>query len=200
MSSHHIVRDGQEPALIILSLKSVDNDILEGLLEWSPTVILPDHLIEEVVGRGFKFDVVLCEESCHSLLSNKLELYFPIKFIIASPHLWFERTIDYLIKSDHHALSIMMDHFDDSFISKRTPHDFNVIIFENNFKWHKVNSCLKKWFPKGQEIKINGSNFEIAGSTTVHDSQQNHYITNEHGRVTITCSESIWFGERIVRP
>ena len=65
MSSHHIVRDEQEPALIILSLKSVESAILDELLEWSPTVILPDHLIEEAAVLGFKFDVVICEESNH---------------------------------------------------------------------------------------------------------------------------------------
>ena len=40
MSSHHIVRDDQEPALIIANGASCSNELLGQLLEWSPIVIV----------------------------------------------------------------------------------------------------------------------------------------------------------------
>jgi hypothetical protein len=39
MSSHHFVRDQQEPALLILALEAFTYDSLGELLEWVPTVI-----------------------------------------------------------------------------------------------------------------------------------------------------------------
>ncbi|RZK41505.1 MAG: thiamine pyrophosphokinase, partial [Pedobacter sp.] len=40
MSSHHIVREKQEPALYIHQLGNFDEEKLGQLLEWSPTVLV----------------------------------------------------------------------------------------------------------------------------------------------------------------
>ena len=49
MSSHHIVRDDQEPALIIANGASCSNELMGQLLEWSPLVIVLDSAIERVL-------------------------------------------------------------------------------------------------------------------------------------------------------
>ena len=59
MSSHHIIRDKQEPALIIANGEACSLDMVEQLLEWSPTVIVLDGAIERVVSLGIKVDVWL---------------------------------------------------------------------------------------------------------------------------------------------
>ena len=59
MSSHHIVRDDQEPALIIANGAECSNELLGQLLEWSPLVIVLDSAMERVVALGIKVDVLL---------------------------------------------------------------------------------------------------------------------------------------------
>jgi len=59
MSSHHIVRDDQEPALIIANGAACDPELLGQLLEWSPLVIVLDSAIERVIELGIKVDVLL---------------------------------------------------------------------------------------------------------------------------------------------
>ncbi|TCN57536.1 thiamine diphosphokinase [Flavobacterium circumlabens] len=59
MSSHHIVRDDQEPALIIANGAACDPELLGQLLEWSPLVIVLDSAIERVIDLGIKVDVLL---------------------------------------------------------------------------------------------------------------------------------------------
>ncbi|WP_163409721.1 thiamine diphosphokinase [Flavobacterium ajazii] len=59
MSSHHIVRDDQEPALIIANGAACSPELLGQLLEWSPLVIVLDSAIERVIELGIKVDVLL---------------------------------------------------------------------------------------------------------------------------------------------
>ena len=59
MSSHHIVRDDQEPALIIANGASCNNELLGQLLEWSPLIIVLDSAIERVIELNIKVDVLL---------------------------------------------------------------------------------------------------------------------------------------------
>ena len=47
MSSHHIVRDDQEPALIIANGAACSSELVGQLLEWSPLVIVLVSAIED---------------------------------------------------------------------------------------------------------------------------------------------------------
>ena len=59
MSSHHIVRDDQEPALIIANGASCNPELLGQLLEWSPLVVVLDSAMVRVMELDIKVDVLL---------------------------------------------------------------------------------------------------------------------------------------------
>ncbi len=59
MSSHHIVRDDQEPALLIANGEACQPELLGQLLEWSPVVVVLDSAIWRVLDLGIKVDVLL---------------------------------------------------------------------------------------------------------------------------------------------
>ncbi len=59
MSSHHIVRDEQEPALYIHSADNFTLEALGDLLEWSPTVIVNTSVFSKVVAFGIKVDGIM---------------------------------------------------------------------------------------------------------------------------------------------
>ncbi|MEM9326455.1 MAG: hypothetical protein AAGA85_12390 [Bacteroidota bacterium] len=80
MSSHHIVRDEQEPALYV---HEADNFLLEqlgDLLEWSPTVIASARALKKVIDFGIKVDQVFkgpTDELSDALLASQR----PIRFL-----------------------------------------------------------------------------------------------------------------------
>jgi thiamine pyrophosphokinase len=57
MSSHHIVKEKQEPALIIANGEACSEELLGQLLEWSPFIVVLDHAIYRVLDLGIKIDV-----------------------------------------------------------------------------------------------------------------------------------------------
>nr|WP_295927277.1 thiamine diphosphokinase [uncultured Dyadobacter sp.] len=57
MSSHHIVKEKQEPALIIANGEACSSELLGQLLEWSPFIVVLDHAIYRVLDLGIKIDV-----------------------------------------------------------------------------------------------------------------------------------------------
>src|SRR5690606_13901028 len=60
MSSHHFVKEGQEPALLILD--EVDSSLVQPLLEWSPLVIVAEAAVHHVLAWGIKIDVLLASD------------------------------------------------------------------------------------------------------------------------------------------
>lgn len=60
MSSHHIVREKQEPALFILDFDGFDEEYFGQLLEWSPTLVVSEDCYEKIARMGIKIDAVIC--------------------------------------------------------------------------------------------------------------------------------------------
>ncbi|MCC5928929.1 MAG: hypothetical protein JJU28_06760 [Cyclobacteriaceae bacterium] len=80
MSSHHIVREHQEPTLIIWNgLNSLPSETLEGLLEWSPMIIVNGPMLEPAIRRGIKLDVVLGTHSEFENWNEELEQQQPLE-------------------------------------------------------------------------------------------------------------------------
>lgn len=59
MSSHHIVRDNQEPALIIANGADCGDELLQQLMEWSPYVLALDGAVHRLLERNIRFDAWL---------------------------------------------------------------------------------------------------------------------------------------------
>ena len=70
MSSHHIVREKQEPALLILGLDDFSEEMLGQLLEWSPTVITTPLTAEQINTYGIKIDVIITDNADEHLQSD----------------------------------------------------------------------------------------------------------------------------------
>ena len=109
MSSHHIVRDDQEPALIIANGAACQSELLGQLLEWSPLVVVLDSAIERVMELDIKVDILLGDFD----RNFNPELYktkqFPIE-IIHTPDqdkTDLEKAFDYLISRNITAVNVV---------------------------------------------------------------------------------------------
>lgn len=110
MSSHHIVREKQEPALIIANGEACSDELLGQLLEWSPFVLVLDGAIERVLSRGIKIDVLFGDFD--HLDTNFEELrssQFPMEIIHAPDQekTDLEKAIEFLIGRDFPAANIV---------------------------------------------------------------------------------------------
>jgi len=149
MSSHHIVRDDQEPALIIANGASCSNELLGQLLEWSPYVIVLDSAIERVLDLNIKVDVLLGDFDRNFDTEKIKERQYPIE-IVHTPNqdkTDLEKAFDYLIEKGHKAVNVIWA------TGKRADHTItnitNIIAYRNQLKIVLLDDHSKVfWLPK----------------------------------------------------
>jgi thiamine pyrophosphokinase len=109
MSSHHIVRDDQEPALIIANGAACSEELMGQLLEWSPLVIVLDSAIERVLDLGIKVDVLLGDFDRNLNPEVYIEQQYPLEIIHAPNQnkTDLEKAFDYLIEKGHKAVNVI---------------------------------------------------------------------------------------------
>ncbi|MGI4020625.1 MAG: hypothetical protein ACRYFA_03905 [Janthinobacterium lividum] len=164
MSSHHIVREKQEPALLILELDLFDEEHLGQLLEWSPTVLVNDDAAEKLHSLGIKFDVLLTQTASTFLQDNTRT------FQVEEDAL--KTGLQFLIDEKYPAVNIIA--------GKRSIGDFliyanqiTLVIFSQNQKIYPVSSGFSKWKAAGEIIYIDEipADLEIIGLEQINPNQ-----------------------------
>lgn len=109
MSSHHIVRDDQEPALIIANGEACSTALMHELLEWSPFVIVLDSAMTRVMEMDLKVDVLLGDFDRNFDANYYKTAQFPIE-IVHTPDqnkTDLEKAFDYLIEKKIPAANVI---------------------------------------------------------------------------------------------
>ncbi len=163
MSSHHIVRDDQEPALIIANGAACNNELLGQLLEWSPLVIVLDSAIERVLELGIKVDVLLGDFDRDFNTEKYKEAQYPIE-IIHTPDqnkTDLEKAYDYVIKRNIPAVNVVWatgkrpDHTLNNFstlVNYRTK--LKIVILDDYSKSYLLPTKFSKWFTKNSIVSL----------------------------------------------
>lgn len=144
MSSHHIVREKQEPALYIQFFDGFDEEYLGQLLEWSPTLLVSSLQYEKAVSLGLKVDVVIGIEN--------IAVQEHTRFLNA-PAGDLRAVVDFLISEKYQAVNIVgkEDHFDD--LADFLP-DINIVLYTSRTKSYAVKNGFSVWKPAGTVFKI----------------------------------------------
>src|ERR1700753_1302235 len=100
MSSHHIVREKQEPALLVLGLDTFSDELLGQLLEWSPTVIVTEETAEIINANGIKIDLIITDKHHDGLQSD-------VKYLSAGNEGFCGAALKYLITNGYPAVNII---------------------------------------------------------------------------------------------
>lgn len=163
MSSHHIVRDDQEPALIIANGAACSLELLNNLLEWNPLVIVLDSAIDRVIELGIKVDVLIGDFDRDFNYNSYKEKQYPIEIIKIEDQnsTDLDKAIDYLINRNIPSANIVWA------TGKRTDHTFtnitNLIKYENLIKlvvlddFSKIfllSKIYKKWYPENTILSL----------------------------------------------
>jgi len=163
MSSHHIVRDDQEPALIIANGASCNMELMGQLLEWSPFVVVLDSAIERVLDLGIKVDVLLGDFDRNFEPEKYLEQQFPLE-IIHTPNqdkTDLEKAFDFLIERGHKAVNVIWA------TGKRADHTITnitnivnykqklkIVILDDHSKIFVLPKKYEKWYPKETTLSL----------------------------------------------
>jgi thiamine pyrophosphokinase len=195
MSSHHFVKEDQEPALLILNAKAISFEKVQELLEWSPTVIVSDGVLKEVIGWGIKIDIVLCEEAKTIFLKESLIDQAPIRFISYHNKSEILSTAYYfLAASKYKAVNIL--------INEPTQLDFiqtfvgmDVEVFYDNKRWVYIHSKkFEKWVAEGTQF-FTYSKLPVVQFKQIGLSEEMKCVKD--GMVSIEIDESFWLGENL---
>lgn len=163
MSSHHIVRDDQEPALIIANGAACQPELLGQLLEWSPLVVVLDSAMERVMELDIKVDVLLGDFDRDFDPEKYQTEQFPIE-IIHTPDqnkTDLEKAFDYLIARNIPAVNVVWA------TGKRADHTITnitniiryrdalkIVILDDHSKVFLLPKKFEKWYPANTPISL----------------------------------------------
>jgi thiamine pyrophosphokinase len=163
MSSHHIVRDDQEPALIIANGASCQPELLGQLLEWSPLVVVLDSAMERVMELDIKVDVLIGDFDRNFDPEKYQEEQFPIE-IIHTPDqnkTDLEKAFDYLIARNIHAVNVVWA------TGKRADHTITnittiskyrnvlkIVLLDDHSKIFLLPKKFEKWYTANTPISL----------------------------------------------
>ena len=163
MSSHHIVRDDQEPALIIANGQACSAELLGQLLEWSPIVVVLDSAIERVLQLDIKVDVLLGDFDRNFDAESYKNKQFPIE-IVHTPDqnkTDLEKAFDYLIEKKHYAVNVVWatgkraDHTISNITNLvRYRNKLKIVLLDDHSKIHLLPQKFEKWYTKATPISL----------------------------------------------
>ncbi len=163
MSSHHIVRDDQEPALIIANGASCSFELLGQLLEWSPIVVVLDSAIERVLQLDIKVDVLLGDFDGDFNPEIYKEKQYPLE-IVHTPNqdkTDLEKALDYLIEKGHKAVNIVWatgkraDHTITNITNIiRYRNKLKIVILDDHSKIFLLPNKFEKWYTANTPISL----------------------------------------------
>ncbi|MEZ7506858.1 thiamine diphosphokinase [Flavobacterium sp. Arc2] len=184
MSSHHIVRDDQEPALIIANGAACNPELLGQLLEWSPLVIVLDSAMERVMKLDIKVDVLLGDFDRDFDANYYKEKQYPIE-IVHTPDqnkTDLEKAFDYLIKRKIPAVNVVWA------TGRRTDHtitnlttivqyreQLKIVILDDHSKVFLLSKRFEKWYTANTPISL----IPIGHVTGIHSENLFYPLQND---------------------
>ncbi|EIM77693.1 thiamine pyrophosphokinase [Nitritalea halalkaliphila LW7] len=153
MSSHHFVKEQQEPALLLLDVAGVDAEAMGALLEWAPTVLVAEAVLEKVLSWGVKIDVALVSEEFAARETELLRAHYPLKFLQCTPETAYATALHYLKASKHEAVHVFGDFgaLRQSVLEFTSQLGVQQLLFQGDQKFTPVQSGQwKKWRTPGR--------------------------------------------------
>ncbi|SDK30012.1 hypothetical protein SAMN05421823_102392 [Catalinimonas alkaloidigena] len=193
MSSHHIVRDEQEPALLILT-DQIPFALVGELLEWSPTVLVAEPALETVLSWGIKVDGVLCLPTQAASLRTQLNDYHPLVLILKDEtETWLEGASAWLVAHQHRNVYVLVETIAPDLLQAHAA--LQVLFFDPHFKTFCVRgSSYKKWVLAGQQFRWHG-NANVTNLRPTADPRTWEAESNGLVKIHPLDSEGIWVQE-----
>ncbi len=163
MSSHHIVKDKQEPALVIANGQACNDELLGQLLEWNPFIVVLDNAIYRVMEKGIKPDLWMGDfDHQHDFEAIQAQL-FPLE-IVHTPNQEktdLEKAIDLLVERGFPAVNIVWatgrraDHTITNITNLVRHKDrIKAVMYDDYSKIFPLPNHFEKWYPAGTVLSL----------------------------------------------
>ena len=163
MSSHHFVRENQEPALIIANGEACSMDLLQQLLEWAPLVVVLDTAMSRVMELGIKVDVLLGDFDRDFDPEYYRSLQYPLE-IVHTPdqvHTDLDKAYLYLIERGIKAANVVWgtgrraDHSITNMTNLvRYREQLKIVLYDDYSKIFLLPRQFEKWYPKDYKLSL----------------------------------------------
>src|ERR1700744_4441531 len=145
MSSHHIVREKQEPALLVLGMDTFSDELFGQLLEWSPTLIATELMAEKLHAEGIKVDWILTD--------GEPDFQSDAKRLPLGGQTAMKAAMDFLTQNQYPSVNVVTD---DENVAGYQQYVLliNLVIFIGDEKIYPVHSGFSKWKPAGEQVRV----------------------------------------------
>lgn len=205
MSSHHFVKDQQEPAVFILDTENLSFDQISPLLEWVPTVLVSESAIDQVMSWGIKIDVILATSDFQRSNLDLLEAQYPVKYLTAEASDTLENGLQFLIAAGHKAVHLAGISHQKTLEIQDKLDQIDFTILDGDWKYYPVKSGqFKKWLPQstihihgseGMPVQIKNDNGEFILPITYAT-----MLDVPEGISVISSKGIFWIGEQVGLP
>ncbi len=163
MSSHHIIRDNQEPALIIANGEACSMDLLNELLEWSPLVVVLDSAVTRVMELGIKIDVLIGDFDRSFDAHYYQEKQYPLEIIHdhCQESTDLEKAFRYLVGRDFKAANVVWatgrraDHTITNICNiVRFRDQLKIVLYDDYSKIYTLPYSFEKWYAANTIISL----------------------------------------------
>lgn len=202
MSSHHFVKEQQEPAVFILSTEGISLEDIGPMLEWVPTVLVAEGAAEKVLSWGIKVDVLIASPEFQASHIHLLEEQYPLKFLTSAEGKELNDGLRYLQVSDHKAVHLAGFPHTNFESLQPSLNTINLTLVDNGWKYYPVQKGgFSKWFGEtsirilGQEnnpIQLKNSLGEM-----IFPIQYLTQIDLPEGISELQSSSIFWIGEAL---
>jgi len=195
MSSHHFVREGQEPALVIVDALGLD--LTEPLLEWVPQVVVLNDAVDDVKNWGIKIDVVIRTSYSEEHLSELLSHQFPFELVTDKYGDALVTALRFLENAGQVAVNLVMHLSDDRFRLLEKFAHLSINVITQHERWLLCSGRFEKWTPAGSSLSLrltqDGQQVALEGLT-----RQNQGVTSlTDGTVRISSPQLFWVGDSL---
>ncbi|RYD77823.1 MAG: thiamine pyrophosphokinase [Sphingobacteriales bacterium] len=161
MSSHHIVKEKQEPALYIDELGNFNEELLGQLLEWSPTLLVNGNNYDKIRSLGIKVDVLVNGTETGTQEDTKFVHGLVDDLMVA---------INYLYEEKFPAVNVITRKFDlEKFAGFEDK--INLVVFTEKAKHYPIKSGFSVWKPAGSEFLIHGNRYMEVTNLTQNEEE-----------------------------
>ena len=202
MSSHHFVKEQQEPAVFILEVEGISFETVAPLLEWSPTLLVAQEAVEVVLSWGIKIDVVLGTLEFQNDNRHLLEEQYPLRFLTVYSGSTLEEGVHYLLASQHKGVHLVgFDHQKHQELEEKIFH-LDLTLLDGDWKYYPVKGGkFSKWFVPA-EIRLLASENQPVEVSNADGSLLFPicYLTQlevPEGISTFSSTGIFWIGERV---
>ncbi len=196
MSSHHFVREGQEPALFILD--PVPFELASPFLEWAPLVLVSDNALDHVLQWGIKIDAVLTENDREKSVAGKVATQIPIEIIpVAAETPLIRLGLHYLIGRKQSGVNVLTSRPEEIFSpAEIVMKQLNVSIIDESLRWSGISTGrFEKWVMVNSPISIRKSvdsqSMEVKGLIE----RDGCFESTGEGMISIRSDAFFWVAE-----